>query len=91
MGETPPSPTPLHLGGELRARAEAAARADGVSLSAWIEYAVAEKLADRDRLIEGRALIRDWEAEYGPIPAEVREATRRELEEAGVLPPRESP
>jgi hypothetical protein len=89
MDETPA--TPLHLGDELRARAEAAARADGVSLSAWVEYAIAEKLADRDRLIDGLAAIRQMEAEHGPIPADVREAARRELEEAGVLRPRDRP
>jgi hypothetical protein len=89
MDETPPSP--LYLGDELRARAEAAARADGVSLSAWVEYAIAEKLADRERLIDGLAAFRQIEADLPPIPAEVREAARRELEEAGVLRPRDRP
>jgi len=89
MGKTPS--TPLYLGEELRNRAEAFARSEGVSLSAWVRQAIIDRIERDERLIAGRALMREWEAEDGPIPPEVRERTRRELEEAGVIPPRDQP
>lgn len=79
------SSTPLYLGDELRARAEAAARARGLSLSAWVRDAITDRLAHDERLADGLAALAEWEAADGPIPAEVAEQTRAELEQAGVL------
>ena len=80
--------TPLYLGDELRARAEEAARVEGLSLSAWVREAITDRLAHDARLADGLAALAEWEAEEGPVPAEVAQETRRELEQAGVLPAR---
>jgi hypothetical protein len=80
--------TLLYLGAELRAAAEDEAPAEGISLSAWVRNAISRQLEQRAIVADGLAAMREWEAEEGPIPAEVRAETRRELEEAGILPAR---
>jgi hypothetical protein len=82
------SSIPLYLGEELHARAEAAARAHGLSLSAWIREAIAARLARDERLAGGLVALAEWEAADGPVPANVADEIRRELEQAGVLPGR---
>ena len=89
MGDvTRTSSTPLYLGDELRARAETAARARGLSLSAWVREAIADRLAHDEKLADGLAALAEWEAADGPVPADVATQTRTELERAGVLPAR---
>ena len=60
----------------------------GLSLSAWVRQAIADRLAHDKRLADGLAALSEWEAEDGPVPVEVADETRQELEQAGVLPAR---
>jgi hypothetical protein len=51
-----------------------------------VRNAIARQLERRAIVADGLAAMREWDAEEGPIPAEARAETRRELAEAGVLP-----
>jgi hypothetical protein len=68
----------------------AAARRAKKPVSAWIVDAAREKAEREAEILEGqraaRELIAEYEAEHGPIPAEIHEQTRRALIEAGVIP-----
>lgn len=65
----------------IRREAEAA----GWSVSTWVAHA-ARVQSEHDRLIaEGLAATREFEAEYGLLPPELREQARRELIEVGVI------
>lgn len=46
---------------DIAARARASARAEGVSLSAWLDRAARRALT----IERGLAAVRDWEAEHG--------------------------
>ncbi|WP_239339892.1 CopG family transcriptional regulator [Frankia sp. CiP3] len=80
--------TPLYLGDDLRARAENAARTAGISLSAWVRDAIAERLERQAVIADGLAAAQEWEAEHGPLPQNVLDEAQRELEDAGILPRR---
>lgn len=56
---------------------EAAAREDGTTFSGWLSAALEEQL----NLREGRRGMAEWEAEH-PIPDDVREWARAELDRA---------
>ncbi len=68
---------------EIDAAIRQAAEAEGLPVSAWIAQAAAKAADERTRLAEGRAAVAEFEAEYGPIPAEARERARRRLAELG--------
>ena len=57
----------------------AAARADGVSISAWMTDAARQAL----KLREGLAAVGEWEAEHGPLTAAELAAARRRVNRAG--------
>jgi hypothetical protein len=57
----------------VHAQVLAAAKADGVSLSAWMTAAARGALRIRD----GLAAVAEWEAEHGPLSAAELEAARR--------------
>ncbi|HKF75911.1 MAG TPA: hypothetical protein VKF59_07190 [Candidatus Dormibacteraeota bacterium] len=67
---------------ELEAQIRAAAREAGLSVSTWLAQA-AEHAA---KIQAGRRLIREYEAEHGPLPQEERQEARRFLREVGILP-----
>jgi hypothetical protein len=50
--------------------ARRAAKAEGLSLSAYISLALAQKLADQERLDAGRKLYAAWGAETVPTAAD---------------------
>ena len=58
---------------DLAGQARAAAKSQGTSLSSYVAEAVARRL----RLDEGRRLLAEWQAEHGPITAGERQAARR--------------
>jgi hypothetical protein len=74
---------------EVEETIKAAAAQAGVPVSAWLAEAAVEKAAAARAVAEGRAaareLIVEYEAEFGPIPAEARDRARRALAEAGLL------
>jgi hypothetical protein len=58
---------------DLAAQVRAAAKSQGASLSAYVADAVAHRL----RLEEGRRVLAAWEAEHGEITERERAAARR--------------
>ncbi|MGH3833682.1 MAG: hypothetical protein ACRDR6_14820 [Pseudonocardiaceae bacterium] len=82
----PTRSTPLYLGDELRAQAERAAEAAGLSLSAWVREAIEARLGHDTKIAAGLAAVREFERDRGPIPPELDALARRELEDAGVIP-----
>lgn len=66
---------------------QAAARA-GKSVSAWLADAAVERAEHEAGLADGRAAMAEYEAEYGPLPEELRAKVRAELIELGVIPER---
>ncbi|KAA1419174.1 hypothetical protein F0U44_12035 [Nocardioides humilatus] len=67
----------VSLDERVAAQIEVAAREDGTSFSGWLSAAVEEQLLLRD----GRRAMAEWEAEH-PIPSEVRDWARAELDKA---------
>ena len=63
----------LLFGRDRAAQARAAAKSQGASLSAYVADAVAHRL----RLEEGRRVLAAWEAEHGEITERERAAVRR--------------
>ncbi len=63
----------------LLAEARATAEAEGLSLSAWL----ADAVADRLRLNALRELVEEWEAEHGVITSEERAEVDQDVAEAG--------
>lgn len=61
-----------------------AARADGVSVSAWMTGAARRALLIRD----GLAAVAEWEAEQGPLTASELERARARLSKARRKPRR---
>ena len=53
----------VSLPGELAEAVEAAARAQGTTVSAWLAQSAAHRL----RMDAGRTALADWEAEHGPL------------------------
>src|SRR5579875_1684642 len=58
----------VSLPGDLAEAIEAAARAQGTTVSAWLTESAAHRL----RIEAGRAAIAEWEAEHGPLSDEER-------------------
>lgn len=60
---------------EVIERVKLAAKASGQSVSAWLTEAAVEQLDEQARLAIGRVaaeqLVAEYEAEHGPIPAEI--------------------
>jgi hypothetical protein len=69
-------------------RVEDAARAAGISLSAWVRDAIVERLDRQAIITDGLAAVREWEAEHGPLPQEALDEAQSELEDVGILPHR---
>ncbi|MGF7237664.1 MAG: hypothetical protein ACQSGP_22285 [Frankia sp.] len=70
----------ISLDSDVLDAAREAARDEGRSLSSWLNA-----LADRHlRLARGRAAVREFEADHGPIPEEDRIAAEKFLREAGI-------
>lgn len=74
---------------ELEETIKAAAEEAGISVSAWLAAAAADKAAMQAKLAEGLAaskeLIAEYEAEHGPIPPRYREEARQALIDYGVI------
>lgn len=68
---------------ETEARIRSAADAAGLSVSAWVVDAATHAAI----IAEGKRGVREYEAEYGPISAEEREAARVVLDRLGVTGP----
>ena len=60
---------------DVHAQVVAAARAEGVSVSAWMTAAAKHAL----KLREGLAAVADWEAEHGAFTHEELDAARRRV------------
>jgi hypothetical protein len=60
---------------DVHAQVVAAARAEGVSVSAWMTAAARHALKLRD----GLAAVAEWEAEHGAFTREELEAARRRV------------
>lgn len=60
--------------------AKRAAQRRGISLSAWLNEASLNALTIEDGLIA----VAEWEAEYGPLPAEDQAAASAALDAAGI-------
>ena len=67
----------VSLDEQVAEQIEVAAREDGTTFSGWLSAALEEQLTLR----EGRRAMADWEAEH-PIPDDVREWARAELDRA---------
>lgn len=65
----------ISLDSELKDQIEAAARAAGVSFSAWMADAARQRLR-KERLL---GLIAEWETEHGPITEDEAADARTEL------------
>lgn len=75
-----PSPkVAITIDPEVHAGVVAAARAEGVSVSAWMTDAARQALKVR----EGLAAVGEWEAEHGPLTAAELAAARRRVNRAG--------
>jgi hypothetical protein len=75
-----PSPkVAITIDPEVHAGVVAAARADGVSVSAWMTDAARQALKVRD----GLAAVGEWEAEHGALTAAELAAARRRVSRAG--------
>jgi hypothetical protein len=75
-----PSPkVAITIDPEVHAGVVAAARAEGVSVSAWMTDAARQALKVR----EGLAAVGEWEAEQGPLTAAEMAAARRRVNRAG--------
>lgn len=75
-----PSPkVAITIDPEVHAGVVAAARAEGVSVSAWMTGAARQALKVR----EGLAAVGEWEAEHGPLTAAELAAARRRVNRAG--------
>lgn len=61
---------------EVHARVVAAAKEEGVSVSAWMTAAARHALRIRD----GLAAVAEWELENGPLTDEELEAARRRVQ-----------
>lgn len=64
---------------EVYDRVQAAARAEGTSVSAWMTAAAARALAVRD----GLAAVAEWEAEHGTLTEAEVDAARRRVGSTG--------
>jgi hypothetical protein len=53
----------IALPGALAVGAEEAAAREGVTVSVWVAAAIEQRL----KLAAGQALLREWEAENGPV------------------------
>jgi hypothetical protein len=74
----------VSLDEEVAAAAEAAAAAEGLSLSAWLTRA-ARGAADLERGRRAASeLIAEYEAKHGPIPPSVWAESERKLTRLGV-------
>lgn len=62
---------------EVAAGIEEAASAEGISFSAWLNRAVVDKL----KVYRGLVGVREWEAEHGPIPADMEAWAQETVEE----------
>jgi hypothetical protein len=61
---------------DVHAQVVAAAREEGISVSAWMTTAARRALRSRD----GLAAVAEWEAEHGPLSdEELQDARRRVL------------
>ena len=80
--------TPLYLGNELRAQAEAAAHQAGVSLSAWVREAIGVHLERSRLLADGLAAMAEWDAAEGPADPQVVADVERERGALDVARPR---
>jgi hypothetical protein len=70
----------ISLDGEVAAAARAAAEAEGLSLSAWLSRAANDAAA----LEAGRQAMREYEAEYGPIPEDAAAWAAEVLDRHGI-------
>lgn len=61
---------------ELDARVEAAARAEGIPVSAWL----ARSAEDRLLIADGLAAMAEWQDEHGAFTEEERQRARQEVE-----------
>ncbi|HUZ52122.1 MAG TPA: YlcI/YnfO family protein [Streptosporangiaceae bacterium] len=64
---------------DVHAQVLAAAREEGVSVSAWMTTAARRALRIRD----GLAAVAEWEAEHGPLSSEELQAARRRVHSDG--------
>lgn len=80
-----PSPKiSISIAPETHTRLVKAAKAEGVTVSAWISRAAEDRLAIRD----GLALVAEWEAEHGSLTvdelARAEERVRADLDPTGM-------
>ena len=62
----------------------AAADAAGVPISTWIVEAALKEAAAQAAIADGLAAVAEYEAEYGPLPAELLDEADRVLDAAGL-------
>jgi hypothetical protein len=74
----------VSLDEEAAAAAEAAAKAEGMSLSAWLSRAAQRTASIEDARRAAKELIDEYEAEHGPIPPEIWEEADATLDRLGV-------
>ncbi len=72
------------MSAELEQTIRAAAEAAGLTISTWLAQAAERQAAEQAAIADGLAAVAEYEAEYGPIPAEERARARRVLSDAGL-------